>query len=96
MFAARKGLYRQIEASVNSKLLVYVTGDRQGQETQIHQEALDFLSDHLDAMGSQERISLLLYSRGGHRDRRGFHRHDKTAFRSVASWRASTGVRASS
>jgi hypothetical protein len=65
MFDVRKGLYRQIEDSFRSKLLVYVTGDRQGQETQIHQEALDFLSDHLDAIGAQKKISLLLYSRGG-------------------------------
>lgn len=46
-------------------MIVYVTGDRPGMETQIHPEVLDYFSRHLDTFGLPQKISLLLYSRGG-------------------------------
>ena len=50
--------YQWIENDRNSKLLVYVTGDRSGMETQISTEVLEYFSDHLDKIGKVERISL--------------------------------------
>jgi len=44
---------------------VYVTGDRQGLETRIHPEVLDYFTHHLDRIGDVDKISLFLYTRGG-------------------------------
>jgi 1,4-dihydroxy-2-naphthoyl-CoA synthase len=65
MYNERLELYKEIENRRNSKLLVYITGDRPGFETQIHPEILDYFIDHLDKIGNAEKISLLLYTRGG-------------------------------
>jgi len=65
MFKERIALYQEIEKRRESKLLVYVTGDRPGFETQIHPEILDYFIDHLDRIGKPKKISLLLYTRGG-------------------------------
>jgi hypothetical protein len=65
MFKERIALYQEIEKRRESKLLVYVTGDRPGFETQIHPEVLDYFIDHLDRIGKPKKISLLLYTRGG-------------------------------
>ncbi|MCX7046552.1 MAG: serine protease [Candidatus Sumerlaeota bacterium] len=61
----RMKFYRKLETARNSKLLVYVTGDRRGLETQIHPEVLDFLAEHLDRIDGADKISLFLYTRGG-------------------------------
>ena len=47
------------------KLLVYVTGDKAGWETQIANDATDYISDQLDKIGVVEKISLLLFTNGG-------------------------------
>lgn len=65
MYKDRKKLFRDIETYRDSKLLVYITGDRRGLETQIHQEVLDFFIYHLDLIGNVPKISLLLYTKGG-------------------------------
>lgn len=69
MFSSRKQLYQELEKKRNSKLLVYVTGDRPGLETQIHSEAVDWFTQHLDSFVTgttfPSKISLWLYSRGG-------------------------------
>ncbi|OFZ80425.1 MAG: serine protease [Bdellovibrionales bacterium RIFOXYD1_FULL_53_11] len=66
MNSERLTLYKELEEKRQSRLLVFVTGDRPGLETQIHSEVLDFFSDHLDAYnGKLPKISLLLYTRGG-------------------------------
>jgi hypothetical protein len=65
MFKERLDLYKEIEKRRNSKLLVFVTGDRPGFETQIHPEVLDYFIDHLDKVGKTKKISLFLYTRGG-------------------------------
>lgn len=57
--------YNWLEANRSSKLLVYCTGDRTGMETQISPEILEYFSDHLDKIGKVNKISLLLYTRGG-------------------------------
>ena len=66
MYQDRLDLYRNLEQKRDSKVLVYVTGDRRGLGTQIHPEVLDLLVDHLDTIGQVPKISLYLYTRGGH------------------------------
>ncbi len=65
MYQARKLLYEQLEKNLNSKVIVYVTGDRRQMETKIHSEVLDFLIHHLDTIGDVSKITLYLYTRGG-------------------------------
>lgn len=65
MYAERKRLYKKIEAFTDSKVLCFVTGDRQNLELQIAPDALDPFAEHLDEIGVTKRISLVLYSRGG-------------------------------
>lgn len=64
-YAARKTLLQQWENARNSTALLFVTGDRRGLETQIHPEVLDFFAQHLDGIGTVEKISLFLHTRGG-------------------------------
>ncbi|MBQ3776957.1 MAG: hypothetical protein II835_02500, partial [Fibrobacter sp.] len=61
----RSSLYASIEAMRNSKLLVYVTGDKVGWETQIANDATDYITEHLDKIGIVPKISLLLFTNGG-------------------------------
>ena len=65
MYTDRLSLYKEIEAQFNSKLLVYVTSDRRGLETQIAQDVIDLFIEHLDTIGVVPKISLYLYTRGG-------------------------------
>lgn len=65
MYKQRLKLYKQIEKKRKSRVLLYVTGDRQKLETQIHSEVGDFFADHLDTFNLPKKISLILYSRGG-------------------------------
>lgn len=64
MYETRKKIFKQLEAARESKLLLYVTGDRPGLETQVHPEVLDHFVPHLDR-GNCKRISLVIYTRGG-------------------------------
>jgi len=61
----RMELIHQIEKETNSRLLVYITGDRRRLETKIAFDTFPFILQHLTQMGHQERISLYLYSTGG-------------------------------
>jgi hypothetical protein len=68
MFTQRLSLYQELEKLRESKILVYVTGDRSGLNTQIHPEVLDYLTDHLDKITGRKKIpkiSLFLYTSGG-------------------------------
>jgi hypothetical protein len=65
MYKDRIENYKKIENLRNSKLLVYITGDRPGFETQIHPEVLDYFINHLDNFKKEKKITLLLYTRGG-------------------------------
>lgn len=65
MYEQRKQLYKKIERFTHSKVLCYVTGDRQNQAIQIAQDAVDYLVHHLDTIGVTKKISLVIYSRGG-------------------------------
>ncbi len=69
MYQQRRSLIKRIESLRGSKALVYVTGDRPGLATQIHPEVLDLFVDHLDRFTGKrsiEKLSLILYTRGGH------------------------------
>ncbi|KOH44491.1 SDH family Clp fold serine proteinase [Sunxiuqinia dokdonensis] len=57
--------YKWLEEDRQSKLMVYITGDRPGMETQIATDVLDYFSEHLDKINKVPKISLLLYTRGG-------------------------------
>lgn len=68
MFEDRKQLIEKLEKERKGKAILYITGDRQGLGSQIHQEVLDSFVDHLDTMtgkSSVPRIILYLYTRGG-------------------------------
>ena len=58
-------LIRRIEELRHSKAVLYVTGDRQGLETQLGHDIIDLFVDHLDSIGPVEKISLILYTNGG-------------------------------
>lgn len=65
MFTDRLPLYKALEKEFNSKLLVYVTSDRQNMGAQIASDVIDYFIDHLDKIGACDKISLFLYTRGG-------------------------------
>lgn len=64
-FNARKPLLKKIAASRESEVISYITGDRQGMETQVSPEVIDIFVEHLDAIGPCKKISLILHTRGG-------------------------------
>jgi hypothetical protein len=66
MYNERLNLYKELENKLNSKLLIYITSDRQGFETQIAPDVIDLFINQLDKIGIVEKISLYLYTRGGH------------------------------
>jgi len=65
MYRNRISSYKELENLLNSKLLVYITSDRRGFETQIAGDVIDILINQLDKIGFIPKISLYLYSRGG-------------------------------
>jgi hypothetical protein len=65
MLKDRIELYKKIEQERGSKLLVYITGDRPGMETQISPEVHDLFLNHLDRFNLPKKITLYLYTRGG-------------------------------
>jgi hypothetical protein len=65
MFQDRKKLYSKLARDRKSAVLVYVTGDRRGLETKISSEVFDLFVEHLDRIGVVDRMTLILYTRGG-------------------------------
>lgn len=65
MKAQRIDHYKALEAARNSKLLVYITSDRQNAETNIGADILAPFANHLDKIGDVDKITLFLYSNGG-------------------------------
>lgn len=61
----RMNLINSIEEKRQSKLLVYITGDRRGLETKIATDIFPIFHRHLMQIGHQKRIDLFLYSTGG-------------------------------
>jgi hypothetical protein len=48
-----------------AKVLVYFTGDRPGRETQVAEDVIPLIHQHLQAFGRVNSIDLYLYTRGG-------------------------------
>jgi len=60
-----KELIKQIQNMRSSKVIAYVTGDRQPIVATIAEDAVRPLYEHLLSIGKNKRIDLILYSRGG-------------------------------
>lgn len=58
-------IYEKIEKIRNSKVIVYVTGDRANMEAQIAPDSIDIFGKHLEAIGQTDKITLILYTLGG-------------------------------
>lgn len=65
MFDQRKAFYSDIEKFTDSKVICYVTGDRQNMEIQIGSDVLEHFVEQLHKIGVTKKISLIIYSRGG-------------------------------
>jgi hypothetical protein len=61
----RVALIRQLERKTNSRLICYVTGDRQRLETKIANDTLPLLYNHLKGITATKRINVFLYTVGG-------------------------------
>lgn len=61
----RMELIRKIESLTDSKVLIYVTGDRRGLETKISSEVTLLVFKHLNKLGENEKITLFIYTTGG-------------------------------
>jgi hypothetical protein len=64
-YKTRQGLYRKVEKERGTKVLTFVTSDRQGMETVIAPDSIDLFVDLLDKIGPSEKISLILHTNGG-------------------------------
>lgn len=65
MLQERKLLYQKLAVARNSKVITYITGDRQNLGTQIAQDAVSLFGDLLDEYEGTKKISLFLYTQGG-------------------------------
>lgn len=63
--AERKALLQRIEQLRGTRVVAYVTGDRQPTPAQIGDDALRPMYEHLRAIGHVPELDLLIYSRGG-------------------------------
>jgi len=61
----RKHLISTLEAELQCRVLVLVTGDRQSMETRIAPDVLPLISEHLSNIGTSERLALFIYTPGG-------------------------------
>lgn len=60
-----KAIIEELERERESRIVCYATSDRKGQETQIGNDALPVLYEHLAGIGKVDKLDLLIYSRGG-------------------------------
>lgn len=60
-----QNLIQKIEKARNSKVITYVTGDRQPFVTKVAEDIIPIFAKHLEKIGKQDKISLFLYTRGG-------------------------------
>ncbi|HHX95064.1 MAG TPA: hypothetical protein GX691_04485 [Clostridia bacterium] len=61
----RLELIHQIQFLRNSKVICYITGDRENINTRIAPDVIRVFYRHLETLGENERIDLFLYTRGG-------------------------------
>lgn len=64
-YADRQKHYAKIEKERKTKILTFVTSDRQGMETAIAPDCIDLFVDLLDKLGPVPKISLILHTNGG-------------------------------
>jgi len=64
-YKTRRRIYKQVEKDRGTKVLAFMTSDRQGMETQIAQDCIDLFVDLLDRIGPTKKVSLLLHTNGG-------------------------------
>jgi len=64
-YKTRKALYKRVEKERDTKVLTFVTSDRQGMETIIAPDVIDLFVDLLDKIGPTKKISLILHTNGG-------------------------------
>ena len=64
-FQARSAILQEIGAELDAGVLAYVTGDRENLETGVGPEILVRVPRHLEAIGKQDRLALVLYTLGG-------------------------------
>ena len=64
-FEARAAILREIGTELRAGALAYVTGDRENLETEVGTDVLRRVPRHLEAIGKQERLALVLYTLGG-------------------------------
>jgi hypothetical protein len=62
---ARQHVLDQLAQQLDAPVIAYVTGDRPNLDTQIAADQLTLFPRHLDTIGKQKRLALLLYTRGG-------------------------------
>ncbi len=60
-----QNLIQKIQDKRNSKVITYVTGDRQPFVTKVAEDIIPIFARHLEKIGRQDKISLFLYTRGG-------------------------------
>ena len=61
----RQEVYKQIEQERDSKVLSFITGERQGLEAKIALDCIDQFVNLLEQIGPTKRISLILHTKGG-------------------------------
>jgi hypothetical protein len=61
----RRSLIKEIENSRQSRLLVYITGDRRGLETRIAGDVFPLMHEHLGRIGHVHTLSVFIYTAGG-------------------------------
>src|SRR5215471_1085979 len=64
-FPTRSAILEEIGAELQAGVLAYVTGDRENLETYVGVDVLPRLPRHLEAIGKQHRLALVLYTLGG-------------------------------
>jgi hypothetical protein len=64
-FQARSAILHEIGAELQAGVLAYVTGDRENLETEVGADVLRRAPRHLEAIGEQDRLALVLYTLGG-------------------------------
>jgi hypothetical protein len=61
----RSAILHEIGVELEAGVLAYVTGDRENLETEVGTDVLLRVPRHLEAIGKQERLALVLYTLGG-------------------------------
>jgi hypothetical protein len=64
-WAERRNLIEQIENERHSRVICYVTSDRQGADATIQKDAIPLFLQHLQSIGSVERLDVFLFTAGG-------------------------------